>query len=133
VSTVFHKIMRPDMVAMGGSEPDTRPIIKPQTSPLALLLRNLQPLLAPDAFHPLVIHPPTLSSEQGGDTTLPITTIPFGKRNNVVSQSFLGICPLGYEPLGRPRLTHCSRCTRLRNSEFLTQVGHTSPAPLGAQ
>jgi hypothetical protein len=100
VSTVLHKIIRPDMVAMSRSEPDTRPIIEPQTSPLGLLLRNFQPLLTPDAFHPLMIDLPTGSPEQCCDTAIPIAPIPFGKRNDVVSQSLLGTYPRGYEPLG---------------------------------
>lgn len=104
VSAVCHEIIGPDMVAMGGPEPDTRPIAPPQTSAFGLRFWNLQPLLTPDAFHPLVIDPPTLSSQQGCDTAIPVTPIPFGKLNNVVSKSLFGICPLGYEPLGRPRL-----------------------------
>ena len=105
VSAVFHKIIGPDMVTMGGPEPDTRPIIEPQTSAFRLLLGNLQPLLTPDAFHPLMIDLPTLSLEQGCDATIPITPIPFGKLNNLVSKPLFGIRPPGYEPLGRPRLT----------------------------
>jgi hypothetical protein len=62
VRAVCHKIIGPDVMAMGGPEPDTRPIVEPQTSAFGLLLRNLQPLLTPDAFHPLMIDPPTGSS-----------------------------------------------------------------------
>ncbi len=100
---VRYEIIGPDMVTMGGPEPDTSPIVEPQPSAFGLLLGNLQPLLTPDAFHPLVIDPPTLSSEQGCDTAIPVTPVPFGKLNNFLSKSLFGICPLGYEPLGRPR------------------------------
>ena len=92
------------MVATSWPEPDTRPFIEPQTSAFWLLLGNLQPLLTPDAFHPLMIDPPTLSSEQGSDTEIPITPIPFGKLNNLVSKPLFGIRPPGYEPFS-PRLT----------------------------
>ena len=64
VRAVFDKIIGPDMVAMGRPEPDTRSIVEPQTSSFGLLLRNLQPLLTPDTFHPLMANLPTLSSEQ---------------------------------------------------------------------
>lgn len=57
------------------------------TSPLGLLPRNLQLLLAPDAFHPFVIDLPTLSPEQGGDMAITVTPIPFAKLNNLVLQS----------------------------------------------
>jgi hypothetical protein len=99
VSTVCHEIIGPDMMAMGRPEPHTRPIVEPQSSAFGLFLRNLQPLLTPDAFHPLMIDSPTLPSEQGRDAAIPITPIPFGQCNDFVSQSFLGICPLRYEPL----------------------------------
>jgi hypothetical protein len=133
VSAVLHKVVGPDMVAMGGPEPDTRPIIEPQTSAFRLLLRNLQPLLAPDAFHPLVIDPPTLSSEQGGDKAIPVTPIPFGKLNNFVSKSLFGIRPPGYEPLGRPRLTDYPAGPPLRDSQLPLYVENASSTPLGAQ
>lgn len=113
VSAVCHEVIGPDMVAMGGPEPDTRPIVEPQTSSFGLLLGNLQPLLTPDAFHPLVIDPPALSFEQGCDTAIPVTPIPFGKLNNFLSKSLFGICPLGYEPLGRPRLADHAASTSL--------------------
>jgi len=113
VSAVFYKIIGPDMVPMGGPEPDTRPIVEPQTSSFGLLLGNLQPLLTPDAFHPLVIDPPALSFEQGCDTAIPVTPIPFGKLNNFLSKSLFGICPPGYEPLGRPRLADHAASTSL--------------------
>ena len=133
VSAVLHKVIGPDMVTMGGPEPDTRPIIEPQTSAFRLLLGNLQPLLTPDAFHPLMIDPPTLSLEQGGDATIPITPVPFGKLNNFVPESLFGIRPPGYEPLGRPRLTDYPAGTPLRNSQLARQVENTSSTPLGAQ
>jgi len=105
VSAVCHKIIGPDMVAMRGSEPDTRPIVEPQTSAFGLLLGNLQPLLTPDTFHSLVIDSPTFSLEQCRNPAIPVTPIPFGKLNNFLSKSLFGICPLKYEPLGRPRLS----------------------------
>jgi hypothetical protein len=121
------------MMAMGGPETDTGPLVEPQTPALGLLLRNLQPLLGPDAFPPLVIDSPTGSSEQSRNTAIPITPIPFGKRNDVVSQSFLGICPLRHEPLSRPRLTNGPTGSPLRHSLLITQVKNTSSTPLGAQ
>ncbi len=75
MSAVCHKIIGPDMVAMGGPEPHTRPIVEPQTSAFGLLLGNLQPLLTPDAFHPLVIDPPTFSSEQCRNPAITVAPI----------------------------------------------------------
>src|SRR5512136_1820199 len=97
---VSHKIIGPDMVAMGGPEPHTRPIVEPQTSSFGLLLGNLQPLLTPDAFHPLVIDPPTFSLEQCRNPAITVAPIPLGKFNNLFSELLFRLCPFGYEPLG---------------------------------
>ncbi len=99
VSPVCHEIIGPDMVAMGGPEPDTRPIVEPETSAFGLLLGNLQPLLTPDAFHPLMIDPPTLSSEQCRYPTITVAPIGFGKIDNFFSELLFGPCPFGHEPL----------------------------------
>ncbi len=99
VSAVCHEIIGPDMVAMAGPEPDTRPIVEPETSSFGLLLRNLQPLLAPDAFHPLMIDSPTLSSEQCRNPAIAVAPILFGKLYYCFSESLFGLCPFGYEPL----------------------------------
>jgi len=105
VGAVCYEVIGPDVVAMGGPEPDTRPIVEPQTSAFGLLLRNLQPLLAPYTFHSLMIDPPTLPSEQSCDTAIAVPPIPFGKLDNFLAKSLLGCLPLGNEPLGRPGLT----------------------------
>ena len=55
MGAVYHEVIGPDMVAMSGPEPDTRPIVEPESSMFWLFLRNLQPLLAPDAFDPLMV------------------------------------------------------------------------------
>ena len=99
VRAVCHKIIGPDVMAMGGPEPDTRSIVEPQTSTLGLLLGNIQPLLTPDAFHPLVIDPPTLSSEQCRNPAITVTPIPFGKSHNFFSEPLFGLCQCGYGPL----------------------------------
>ena len=99
VSAVCHKIVGPDVVAMRGPEPDTRPIVEPKTSAFGLLLGNFQPLLTPDAFHPLVIDPPTLSSEQGCNPAITVAPILLGKSDNFFPEPLFGVCQFGYGPL----------------------------------
>jgi hypothetical protein len=57
---VCHKIIRPDMVSMGRSKTNTRPVIEPKTPPFRLLLGNFETLLPPDPLDPLVVDPETL-------------------------------------------------------------------------
>jgi len=51
------------MVAMRRPETDTRTVIEPQPTSLGLFLRNLEPLLTPDALHTLVVYLPTIPSQ----------------------------------------------------------------------
>jgi len=53
MGAVRHKVIGPNVVSMRRPESGTGPIIKLQTTPLRLLLGNLQPLLTPDAFNTL--------------------------------------------------------------------------------
>ena len=87
------------MVAMRGPEPDTRPIVEPETSSLGLLLGNLQPLLTPDTFHPLVIDPPTFSLKQCRNPAITVAPILLGKSNNFFPEPLFGVCQFGYGPL----------------------------------
>ncbi len=79
VGTVCHEIIGPDMMAMGRPEPDTRPIVEPETSASGLMFGDLQPLLTPDPFRPFMIHLPTLSSKQCRNPAITVPPIDFGK------------------------------------------------------
>ena len=48
---------------------------EPETSPLGLLLGNLQPLLAPDALNPLVVDLPALPFQKGCNAAVAVTTV----------------------------------------------------------
>jgi hypothetical protein len=99
VSAVCHEIIGPDMVAMGGPEPHTRTIVEPKTSSFGLLLGNFQPLLTPDAFHPLMIDLPTLSSEESCNPAITVAPILLGKADNSFSKRLFGLCQSGCGPL----------------------------------
>jgi|TARA_B100000315_G_scaffold115406_1_gene105962 hypothetical protein len=60
---------------MCGPETDTGSVIKPQSTPFRLFLRNLQTLLTPDTLHPLVVYLPTIPSQQGPYPSISITAI----------------------------------------------------------
>jgi hypothetical protein len=75
------------MVPMRRPEPDTRSIIKPQTAPLRLLLRNLETLLPPDPLHPFVVDPKTLLFYKSRNSPIPIPRILAGQINNLLPQT----------------------------------------------
>ena len=61
---VEHEVVGPDVVAVLGTPTHDRAVGKPEPATLRLLRRHLQPLLPPEPFHSLVVHPPTLLPEQ---------------------------------------------------------------------
>ncbi len=99
VRAVCHEIIGPDMVAGGGPESDTRPIVEPKTSWFGLLLGNFQPPLTPDTIHLLMVDLPTLSSKQCRNPAIAVASTPFGKLDNCFSEYLFGLRPFGYESL----------------------------------
>jgi hypothetical protein len=76
------EVIRPDMVPPARTQPDTRPIVQPQSPPLGLSPRNFQPLTPPDAFHTLVFHMPAIRSQQGRHPTIAISAVLAGQLND---------------------------------------------------
>ena len=68
---IFDEVVAPDMIAVFGPEPYTRPIAKPQTTAFRLLLRNLEPFAPSDALDPLVIDEPACNAQQRRDLAIP--------------------------------------------------------------
>jgi hypothetical protein len=113
-------------------ESDTGPIIEPQTTPLRLLLGNLQSLLTPDAFNTLVIHLPAFSPQKDCNSTITITPVCAGKPDNFSPEQRFIVCHNGTMSLGRSGLANHSTGTTLRYAKFAPQVFNALPAPGGA-
>jgi hypothetical protein len=92
--SVRHEIISPDVVAVQWPETDTRPVIEPEPSALWLFLRNLQPLLAPDAFDSLMVDLPSVSVEQSSDPTIAIATVLSSQALYRLSQILVRLFPL---------------------------------------
>ena len=56
MSPFKHKVVRPEMVLVLGSLPDTGAVIEPQATPFRLFLRHFQPLLTPNSLDSFMIH-----------------------------------------------------------------------------
>ena len=117
VGAVCHKVIGPDVVAMGGAEPDTRPVVEPEPSTLGLFPRNLQPLLAPETFDPLMVDLPALPFQKGGDPAIAIATVLSGQVDYRLSQSLVSLLPLGGEPLRGTGLANDSAGSSLRDTQ----------------
>ena len=88
MGTGSHKIIRPNMVSVCRPKPHAGSIIKPQTTSFGLLLRDLEPLLTPDAFYAFMVNLPAVSSQKGCNTTVAVPTILTGKSNNFRPEDF---------------------------------------------
>ena len=120
------------MVAMGVPEPDARPVVEPEPPTLGLFLRNLQPLLAPDTFDPLVIDLPAVPLQKGSDAPIPIATVSGSQAHYLLSQGLVRLFPLRGEPLRGTGLANDLAGTSLRYTQVSLQTRDASAAPLGA-
>ena len=132
VGAVCHKVIGPDVVAMGGPEPDTRPVVEPEPSTLGLFPRNFQPLLAPETFDALMVDLPAVPFQKGGDPTIAIATVLGSQADYRFSQRLVRLFPVGYEPLSGTRVANDPACTPLRYPKVSLQTRDASAAPFGA-
>ena len=130
---VRHEIVSPDMIAVHRPEADARSIVDPEPPPLWLFLRNLQPLLAPDAFDPLMVDLPAVSFQKGSDPTIPIATVLGCQAHYRLSQELVRLFPLRGEPLSGTGLANDLAGTSLRYTQVSLQTRDASAAPFGAQ
>jgi hypothetical protein len=132
MGAVLYKIIGPDVVAMGGPEPDARPVVEPEPPSLWLFLRNLQPLLAPETFDPLMVDLPAVPFQKGSDPTIPIATVSGSQAHYIRSQGIVRLFPLRGEPLGGTGLAKDLARASLRYSQVFLQTSDASAPPLGA-
>ena len=71
------------MIPVQRPEPDARAIVEPQSAPLRLSPRYLEPLLPPDPLHTLVVHLPPFDAQQVRDLTIAVATEPARQPHHV--------------------------------------------------
>ena len=132
LSTIFHKVVSPDVVAVHGPQPDTRTIVESQAAPFLLSCRQFQPLAPPDPFDPLVVHSPARILEQGRDP--PVAVTPIGPRQlyDVGRQGGFIIWCSGDLALGRTMLPQDPACPPLRYAQSLADMPDCLTATRGA-
>ena len=94
------------MIGPLSPQTDARSVIEPEPSPLRLFRGDLQPLVAPDAFDPLVIDDPACRrSQKLRDLPVAVTAIFAGKFDDISGQPFFIISPRRRPPLRRSMLS----------------------------
>jgi len=89
MSTVFDKVVRPDVVGIFGTQANAGSVIEPKTSALGLFRRDFQPLTSPDPGYPLSIHFAALVSQHRRDPAIAIATVLDSKCRDVSGQDRL--------------------------------------------
>ena len=117
-----HEVVRPNVVAIRRSEPDTGPVIEPQPTALGMSDGHLQPLPSPDPLHSLVIHSPAISRQQGRDPPVAIPPVFAGQRDDVGGQNRLVVCHPGRVSLGASHLSQHTARPTLGNGQHLADV-----------
>jgi hypothetical protein len=81
-----HKIVTPDVVPVLRTQPDAGSVVQPQAAAFGLSLRYFEPFLAPETLHPLVVHSPTVLTEQRRDPPIAVAAVLAGQSNDLVPQ-----------------------------------------------
>jgi len=123
-----HEVVRPHMIRMLRSQPDTGAIGQPEPPTRGLFLRDLQPCLSPDPFHPFMINLPALIPEQACHLTIPIPSILAGQMNNGLSQRRFVSGQLSLIPLRGTGLTQHSTDPAFCEAQRRTAVLHGLPS-----
>jgi len=90
MGSIFHEVVRPDVIAVLRSKTDARSVMEPQTTAFGLLLGNLQPLTPPDPLNPLVVDDPAcLAPQHPRNLAIAVAAILSGQRDDVGGQPLL--------------------------------------------
>ena len=114
-------------------EAHTGAVGKPEPSPLGLLGRDLEPLQPPDPLHPLVVHSPPITSQQGTHPAVPITSVPAGQLHQRPREGLLVIGYCYRVPLCSPGLRKRPAGAPFGDAIPLLYQFHASPSAGRAQ
>ena len=131
MSPGLHKVVAPDVVPIGGPQPNAGTIVEPQPSPPWLFLRHFQSFPTPQSFDPFMVHEPPLLLKHNRNPPIPIPTVLRCQLGHLPYQPGLVVRDLCLATLRAARLTQHPTRTTLRN-RFVTQgianVFHCRPA-----
>jgi len=132
VGPILDKIVGPDVIAVLGTQPDARPIRKPEPAALGLFMGDLQPLASPDPLDPLVVDQPALLLQQPGDLAIPVTAVLPGQCDEIGRQLFFVITAPRYLALRRAMLPERRTGAALGDMHDLSDLLDTGAATRGA-
>ena len=129
----MHEVVRPDMVAILRTQPDTGSVIEPKPSLLRLLHWHFKPLTSPQTFDTFVIHLPASVSQQGRGPAIAISTVLPCQLDHVRDQAIFVSTTNRHTPLRRAVLAKDTANSTLRNLHLAASQVDTGAATRGAQ
>jgi len=127
VCSRHHEVVAPHVVLIRWSQPYTRAIIEPESSPFWLFLRYFEPLSSPQPLYSLVIHLPSFPTKQRRYPAVAIATILCGKLYHAADQQRFIVRNITDPLLGRTELSQYPTCPAFRQlslSQLLPHVDH---------
>ena len=97
ISSVVHKVMRPDMVAILGPEPNTRTIVQSEPYLLWLFHWYFKRFTSPQTLDTFGVHPPACISQQGRNPAIPISTI-LARKFDYISHQAVFVSAANWQP-----------------------------------
>ena len=123
---MMHEVVRPDMIAILGAQPDARSIVQPDPSLLWLFHWHFKPLTSPQALDTLVIHLPARVSQQSCYATIAISAVLACQFDHVRDQPFFVNAAFRQPPLRGSVLSQHAANTTLRNFQLTTHKVNAS-------
>ncbi len=105
VGAILHEVIAPYMLREFRPQAHNRTIGQPQSTAFGLFCGYLQPFLAPDALHTLVIDQPAFIAQQSRHSAVAIAAVLAGQRDDALSQDLLVTQLALLIALCRPRLS----------------------------
>lgn len=130
LSPIRDEVIRPDMMAVRGPQPEARPIGAPESSALRLFRWHFEAFVSPNCVHAIFAHVPALASQEIRHGSVARPPVLLGQGDDPLAQPLLTRVLLGPVPIGGPDLA--DRLTRpaFRNVEHRHSMPHRF-APAG--
>jgi len=124
VRPICHEVIRPDVMAVCGPEPEARPISAPQSGSLRLLVRHLEAFVPPNRIHAILSHVPALASQEIRHRTVAVPPILLGEGDDPLAQPRSLVIRLRHVPRGGPDLADRPTRSTLGHLEHRDGVPH---------
>src|SRR6201984_2014443 len=132
MGALLEEVVRPDVVAAPGPQPDARSVTQPQACALRLPGGDLQPLAPPDPLDPLVVDQPAGPAQQLRDLAIAVAAILPGQLDDVGGQPLFVLTAPRDLALRRAMLPESRTGTALRNRQHAANMFDTGAATRGA-